>query len=408
MRFLFAWQHADPATRLEGPRGLLEVLRQLQGYEAPAVAWEREILPARLQSYDPAWLDALCLSGEVVWARLAPPPLAVPEDGRPRPRAGLVRHSPIAFLLRQDAEEWMRLGARPEVTPEQLSTAAWAVLRSLRLRGASFLQDLVGRTGLLPEHVERGLGELVAWGLVTADAFSGLRALLSTRARRLRHPLRRGPRARVVGCQAAGRWSLLREPEPDGSRLVPDEAGGTTAAGSGGAPDGLEPARAREDAVERVARQLLARHGVVVRRALEREPLLPPWRELLRVLRRLEMRGEIRGGRFLQGASGEQFGLPEAVELLRSIRRREPVGEPVAVNGGDPLNLTGIVTPGARVAAAPFNRIAYRGGVPVALKEGKEVRFLREIDDPRETAALHAALRVRPGAPRGFEPATLL
>jgi ATP-dependent Lhr-like helicase len=364
MRFLFRWQHAAPGARLNGPRGLLEVIGRLQGWQAPAAAWERDLLPARLESYDPAWLDSLCLSGEIVWGRLAAPAPA-PDVLAPRPRTGPVRTSPVAFLLREHAAAWLRAAPAAEPPPEALSQEAWEVLRALERRGASFLQDLVGRTGLLPSHVERGLGELVSWGLVTADGFSGLRALVSpagARARRAR-PARGVRLRRATGTQASGRWSLLREAPAD-------------APGGGSAADGGRAALEREETVERLARQFLARYGVVVRRVLEREPLLPPWREVLRVLRRLEMRGEIRGGRFLQGAPGEQFALPEAVELLRAVRRAEPDGTLVVLNGADPLNQTGIVTPGERIAATAANRVVWRDGVPVGARDGGVVRRL--------------------------------
>jgi ATP-dependent Lhr-like helicase len=426
MRFLFAWQHAQPESRLEGSRGLLEVLGQLQGYEAPAVAWERDILPARVRGYEPAWLDELCLSGEIAWCRLVPPAPAVTTDGRGRPRSGPVRHSPVAFFLRREAHDWMALAPVPQANGEGLSAAGWAVLRCLKWRGASFVQDLVSRTGLPLAEVERGLGELVAWGLVTSDAFSGLRALLSARgviSRRGRHRGRRP--SRRVSAQAAGRWSLVRETKeplespsdvldarPTGTAGVSAEStdvfsASTTVTASQKA---AEVERLREESVERLARQLLARYGIVVRRVLDREPVLPPWRELLRALRRLEMRGEIRGGRFLQGAAGEQFALPEAVELLRSIRRRDAGPDVLTLSGGDPLNLTGVVTPGTRIPAAPFNRIAYRAGIPLAAKEGRELRMLRELNDPDEVATLQAALRGRSPeeATAASEAATLL
>jgi ATP-dependent Lhr-like helicase len=430
MRFLLAWQHVHPARRLEGPRGLLEALRQLQGFEAPALAWEREILPARLREYDPAWLDALCLSGEVTWGRLVPPaPPAMGDGGRSRPRSGPIRSSPIAFLMREDLATWMSLTPAPRVNGERLSHAGWEVYRALGLRGASFLQELVARTNLLPSQVERGLAELVSWGMVTADGVSGLRALLLPDHKRggrqggARSDARSARRLRrAVGNQAAGRWSLLREPavEEEGAGLTNGdplrEAGGHTAdlrtAAGGRAPDPREAASGRaeeerEAAVEALARQLLARYGIVVRRVLEREPLLPPWRELLRVLRRLEMRGEIRGGRFLQSAAGEQFALPEAVELLRSLRRGDADQTPVPVNGGDPLNLAGIVTAGERVPALPWNRVLYRGGVPVAVKEGKELRHLVALGTEAERREVHALLtRVRAlGSPPGADPA---
>ncbi|MFN2432215.1 MAG: DEAD/DEAH box helicase [Gemmatimonadota bacterium] len=398
MRFLFAWQHATSGSRLEGPRGVREVLAQLQGFQAPAVAWERDILPARVPDYDPAWLDALCLSGEVTWARLVPAPPAARDAGRPRARSGLVRASPLAFALREDLESWLRLAPAPPVGAESLSEGGWRVFRALHARGASFLQELAGRTGLGSEDVHRALAELVAWGLVASDGVAGLRALLAPPAPR---PGRRGFRtrrgARRSGtAQVAGRWSLVREPEA---------APGTPPPLPPGSEERPRAAEEREAAIERLARQLLARYGVLVRPLLEREPLPAPWRELLRVLRRLEMRGEVRGGRFVQGIGGEQFALPEALERLRATRRSAPDGATTVVAAGDPLNQAGILTPGERVAALPWRRVLYRDGVPLAAREGTRFRDLRTADaaSGREAVAadeLEALLARRGGAMR--------
>ncbi len=274
----------------------------------------------------------------------------------------------------------MALAPVPVANGERLSGEGWEVFRSLRRRGASFAQELVARTGLSPARVERGLAELVSWGLVTSDGMAGLRVLLAPARRAARARGSRGRRLRAaVGAQAPGRWSLLRAEE----QQEEEEVGARQAAedGLGRRPQAAEQER-REVRVERLARQLLARYGIVVRGALEREPLLPPWREMLRVLRRLEMRGEIRGGRFLAGASGEQFALPEALDLLRAVRRQPPEGGTVVLSAGDPLNLSGIVTPGERVPSLPWNHVLYRDGVPVAVRERGVARPL----DPRIAA----------------------
>jgi ATP-dependent Lhr-like helicase len=372
MRFLFAWHGVGSGVPADGPRGLLAVLDRLQGFEAPAVSWERDILPSRLGAYDPGWLDLACLGGHVVWGRLLPPsPTADPE----RPRTGPVRNTPLAFFDREDLDAWMELAPWPQLQEERLSHEARQVLSSLRGRGPAFLQDLVRRTELLPAQVERGLGELLAWGLVTADGVEALRTLLLPEHRRRRRPVPRpGRQPRYTGAAVAGRWSLLRGSGE--ARIVP--------AGT-----------AREDLVERFARQLLARYGVVGRRILAREAPLAPWRELLRVLWRLEMRGEVRGGRFVQGMAGEQFALPEAVEKLRAIRRKEPDGRLLAVSAGDPLNLAGILTPGERVAALPGNRVVYKDGVPVAVKEGRATRALRDPASEAERREVERLLVVR-------------
>jgi len=255
---------------------------------------------------------------------------------------------------------------QPDPASLPLSHSARAVLEALDQRGASFFGDLVNATGLLRTEVEKGLGELVAWGLVSSDSFAGLRALLvpSDRRRPIGGFRRRGHIA-PFGVETAGRWSRVRVAAP-----LPEEA-----------------------VAEAVAWQLLRRYGVVFRRLVTRETLLTPWRDILRVYRRLEARGEIRGGRFVGGFSGEQYALPEAVGLLRSVRREEPRGELVAVSGADPLNLVGIVTPGDVVAGVATNRILYRDGIPVALKEGagSGERYLAEVT-PDERERLKSAL----------------
>ena len=221
---------------------------------------------------------------------------------------------------------------------------------------------MVTATGLLRTEVEKGLSELVAWGLVTSDSFAGLRALLIPSEKR--RPMggfgRRKGRTAPFGIETAGRWVAVGQ---SGGR-----ANGTT-------HPGREPEQAPDDVIEAVARQLLRRYGVVFRRLLEREAALPPWRDLLRVYRRLEARGELRGGRFVAGFSGEQYALPEAVGMLRS-RRGMSDGELVSLSAADPLNLVGIILPGRGVPALAGNRILFRDGVPVAVAEGRETRLL--------------------------------
>ena len=357
MRFLLKWQRAAPDARAEGPEGLAAVLELLDGYEVPAGAWEADVLPARLGEYDPLWLDGLCLSGEIAWGRLS---AAAPSNGGHK--SGPIRTTPIALFRRERGAVWQAMTAQPDPAHLPLSHSARAVLDALDQRGASFFGDLVNATGLLRTEVEKGLGELVAWGLVTSDSFAGLRALLVPSDRR--RPIggggfRRRGRVAPFGVETAGRWSRVRGPAP-----LPEEA-----------------------VAEAVAWQLLRRYGVVFRRLVTRETLLTPWRDILRVYRRLEARGEVRGGRFVGGFSGEQYALPEAVGLLRSVRREEPRGELVALSGADPLNLVGIVTPGDVLTGVATNRILYRDGIPVAIKEGagSGERYLVEVTpDERE------------------------
>ena len=325
VRFLLRWQHAAPGARLHGARGVAEVIGQLQGFHAAAGAWEREILPARVTGYEPGLLDALCLSGEVAWGRLA---VATEAGGAPRRRAAPTRHAPVTLALRTDLP-WLL--SAPHGDPPPLGASARALVDLLARCGACFLPDLAAMTGRLPGEVEGALWELVSAGLVTCDGFAGLRALLDPPPRH--RPRRPG--------QGGGRWALLRPPRPEGAAT---------------APSALEP----------VARQLLARWGVVFRDLLGREPLAPPWRELLPVYRALEARGEIRGGRFVAGLSGEQYALPAAVEALRAVRRAPGGRERVELSGADPLNLVGGVLPGAKVPATLSTRIAFVDGVPVA------------------------------------------
>src|SRR5256712_3370055 len=363
LRFLFRWQRVAEGSRAEGPEGLPAVLDLLDGYEVAAGAWESDVLPARLEQYDPLWLDGLCLSGEIAWGRVS---AAGPSNGH---KSGPIRTTPIALFSRELGAVWRSLRTQPEPAPLAPSHSARAVLEALDARGASFFGDLVNATGLLRTAVEQGLAELVAWGLVTSDSFAGLRALLVPSDRR--RPLggatlrRRGGAASPFGGQTG--WGRVRE--------------------------GPCSPSAEEQVAEAVAWQLLRRYGVVFRRLVQRESLLVPWRDVLRVYRRLEARGEIRGGRFVSGFSGEQYALPEAVGSLRAVRREESSGELVAVSGADPLNLVGIITPGETVAALMTNRILFRDGVPIDLKEGegRGETFLAHVS-PEEREALRTAL----------------
>jgi ATP-dependent helicase Lhr and Lhr-like helicase len=357
LRFLFAWQRVTPDTRMEGPDALEVLVRQLEGFEAPAGAWETEILPARLDGYDPAWLDEQCLAGRIAWVRLNPR-IVRPNGGERNPTP--VRTTPITLLARRHTGLWASLSsAENNVRP---STRAQAVADFIRQYGASFFEELVEGTGLLRPQVEEALAELVALGVVASDSFGGLRALL-------RKPLAgRRRRAAVFGMEGAGRWALAR-------RLLP------------------QPEQ-RPEALEHLACTLLSRYGVVFWRLIEREASwLPPWRDLLRVYRRLEARGEIRGGRFVAGFSGEQFALPEAVGMLREIRRKPLTGDWVSLSGADPLNLAGILTPGPKLAALTGNRLLYRDGLPVALLAGGEVQFIETLDNPTQWEAQKALLR---------------
>ncbi len=355
MRFLLDWQGVTRAPKPEGTESLAAVIAQLEGYEMPAAAWEGDILPARLNEYDPHWLDSLCLSGRALWARLTPAKSA---------GAAPVRTTPIALVTRKNWSLWNALAAAPH-EELQLSHGARAMYDYFREHGASFFDDLVSGTKLLRSQAETALGELVSAGLVNADSFSGLRALLipSDKKRQL---VARRRRVALFGLEDAGRWSLIRK-----GHKTEDAA-----------------------ALEQVAEILLRRYGVVFRRVLEREAdWLPPWHALLRVFRRLEAQGKIRGGRFVAGMAGEQYALPDAVASLRAIRKQAPKGDFVSLSAADPLNLTGIITPGERVPALAKNRVLYRDGVPVAIHSGGESNFIVAMEPGREWEARQALLR---------------
>ncbi len=393
VRFLLRWQHLAPGTQLHGADGLLQILEQLQGWEISGAALEREVVARRVASYDPELLDRLCLSGEVMWGRLSPHPAfespasirsaAAGARGRPpgapagavggrsatpqarrrtagaRPaRVRPTRVAPVTLFLRADADWLLASAGRGGVGADDaaLSHPAREVRDALASRGASFLPELVRATGRLPSEVEDGLWELVAAGLVSADGYDNLRALVDPKRRRGEG---RGRAARPR--HAAGRWALLATGEPaapdpgtaatDARPRAPDARRGGTAAGSRSSDADEEARRRYDEQVARFAGQLLDRWGVVCRDLAARETLAPPWRELLRVLRRMEARGEIRGGRFVAGVVGEQFARPDAVELLRIVRREDAPPGPVRVSAADPLNLTGVLLPGPRVSA---------------------------------------------------------
>ena len=356
VRFSLRWQHLAPGTLLHGTDGLLQILRQLQGYEISGASLEREVLARRVSRYDPEMLDRLCLSGAVMWGRLSPhpafesPPSVTTQptlrqshtaDGetpgatvtRPK-RVRPTRVAPVTVFLREDADWLLECAGRRDTVrdPRALSHPAREVLDALTTRGASFLAELVRATGRLASEVEDGLWELVAAGLVTADGFDNLRALVDPKRRRGEG---RGRAARPR--HAAGRWALLDETDPS------QPAGDTVA-------DAAAQTR-HDEVVARFASLMLDRWGVVFRDLLARETLAPKWRELLAAFRRMEARGEIRGGRFVAGFVGEQFARPDAVELLRVVRREGPLGQSLSVPAADPLNLTGIVLPGPRISA---------------------------------------------------------
>ncbi|MEX2430542.1 MAG: helicase-related protein, partial [Dehalococcoidia bacterium] len=413
-RFLLEWQHVTPGSRVSGEAGLLEVVEQLQGFEAAAAVWEKDLLPSRVKDFSPAMLDALCFSGDLAWGRFARRGNGV------LPAAGLSRNGPVSIALRDDVP-WL-LDAPPDGSPDdemRFTGAAADVLDYLQANGASFFPDIASGTRRLPSEVEDGLWVLVAAGRVTADGFGALRGLVSGLTKRVQRQSRFARRGRTGASSGRGgsRWALLgnapslrpaasdapsvrpaaveapsvrpevlegRDRAPNPPSVIPDGVPMAQPEGPFGQVRGLatpvgaqdklrggtspEGPPSLDDVTEARAAQLLRRYGVVTRELLAREPLAAAvggWRLLVRAYRRAEARGEVRGGRFIAGLVGEQFALPEAVDALRTVHRREPQGGVTRVSACDPLNLAGILTPGPRVPASPGNELIYRDGTPV-------------------------------------------
>ena len=357
MRFLADWQHLSATTRMQGREALATVVEQLEGFQAAAAAWEADLLPARLKDYSGTWLDELCRSGRIVWTRLA---------GRLRASGGPVRGTPIVLLPRRQLPTWYALAS--DAPAPELSSRAQRVLECLNAQGALFFDELQHDAHLLRSELEDALGELVAVGLVNADSFAGLRALLAPASKRSRTARRSRGGAFIGGMDDAGRWALVRK--------------------SGAGEEEARTPAFDAEALEHIARVLLRRYGVVCWRLLAREAdWLPPWRDLLRVYHRLEARGEIRGGRFVEAVAGEQFALPEALGLLREVRKRPLAGEMLAVSAVDPFNQLGTLLPGARVPALAANRILFRDGLPVAVLAAGKPQWLVELDEDAQREA---------------------
>jgi ATP-dependent Lhr-like helicase len=329
------------AVRLEGPQAVENILDQLEGFEAPAGAWEGDIFPSRVKDYDYLWLDVHCLSGNFMWGRFANKTLA----------KNPVKSTPLAFIRRTHMELWKTL--RRPVASETLDSKNFRVWEYLKNRGASFFNQIVSDLKMLKVEVEESLAELVSYGLITSDSFNGLRALLVPGKFKITHSRRR--KHNVFSIEEAGRWSIIEREQP------------------------LPTILSQEETIE-IAKVLLRRYGVVFRKLVDREKSLPPWRDLVRVFRLLEARGQIRGGRFVTGVWGEQFALKEALTKLRSTSKKPCKNELISISAADPLNLTGIITPEGRVSAMINNRILYLDGEPVAVKNGKEIEFIKTPD----------------------------
>ncbi len=364
MRFLFAWQSLE-GTRGEGEAAVAAVLRKLEGFPVPAAAWEQSVLADRVAFYTPQDLDALYNSGRFIWLRTSGSKTA----------QSTIKSTPVMLLPRETANHWLRNGLKENIA-DSLSAYAQAVYQCLQQRGAVFFMDIVQLTGLLRTQVEQALAELAAKGLAHSDGYSGLRALITPPSQRMSFA-RRGRASNIAGeFDRAGRWSLINY---NSGEVSHEESGWFTTPYA---------------TLEHMASVFLRRYGVVFRKLLQREPLAPPWRELLYVYRRMEARGEIRGGRFVAGHSGEQFALPEAVGLLRNQRRNG--GEQwVTLSGADPLNLSGIIMPGMRIPAAHKNRLLFRNGVLIGWLLGKELHLEPSLNEQQQFEARTRLLQKR-------------
>ncbi|HEU0305793.1 MAG TPA: ATP-dependent DNA helicase, partial [Lysobacter sp.] len=380
MRFLFDWQRVSKGARVSGPEALAGVLAQLEGFEAPAAAWEGELLPARVNDYSISWLDDLCTAGRVAWTRLR----GASSEAGGSARAAPVRATPIVLLPRRHLPQWTPLTADSLDDGPALSSRAQRVADYLKEHGASFFDELVAGAHLLQTELEDALAELVARGRVTCDSYAGLRALLVPQSKRPHAFGRRGRRTALLGIEDAGRWTLTRR---------------TPARPAEGADAQKQKAAAHAESIEHIARTLLRRYGVVSWRLLEREaPWLPAWRDLLRVYHRLEARGEIRGGRFIAGLAGEQFALPEAITVMRQVRKRAPDGSNpnegwLALSALDPLNLVGTVVAGAKVPRQLGARVLWRDGLPVATLVAGEIQWLVELPVAEQRTAHKVLMR---------------
>jgi len=366
VRFLFEWQHVATSSRVSGPEALPAVLAQLEGFEAPASLWEAEVLPARVKDYASSWLDDLCTSGRSMWTRLRPLASGTQGGGR-----SSLRTTPILLLPRRAAPTWSRL-ASAAADDESLGGRAQRVFDFLEANGASFFDEIADGSRLLRAELEDALAELVVRGRANCDSYAGLRALLVPAAKRATAASRSRRRVALFGIEDAGRWNVIRAPHPSADGKVAAEA------------------------VEHVARTLLRRYGVVCFQLLEREAAwLPPWRELVRVYRRLEARGEIRGGRFIAGVTGEQFALPDAIATMRAVRRQPTDDTMICLSASDPANLVGTVLAGPKVPRVAGSRVLYRDGLAIGTSIGGQIELLVPLD-PAQTRAATRALALDP------------
>ncbi|MEE9444040.1 MAG: DEAD/DEAH box helicase [Cocleimonas sp.] len=330
MSFLFDWQGL--LEKREGTESLAKVLEQMEGYSVSASAWQDGIIKSRIDLFSSDMLDSLCTSGRISWLRLNV------VDSKDKTKKSPVSNTPIALIQRRNLSTWKRIAAPPK--NYNLGAYAQKIVNTLQDKGALFFSDIVYETGILRTQVEDALGELVNWGLITSDGYIGLKALITPSAKRPKYKSRR--RHAISPFDNAGRWSLIEQQNEKADESL------------------------SEDNMEFIATNLLNRYGLVFKIMLERESNLPPWRDLLRVYWRMEARGEIRGGRFVDGVSGEQFALPEALTLLRKIPKREASEKIISISSADPLNLVGIILPNDKIPVSPLTQILFKYGSQIS------------------------------------------
>ncbi len=377
MRFLFAWH--GMTERPEGEEAIVAALDKLEGFAIPAAAWESDILPTRIKDYMTNALDHLCTTGRIVWARFNPAKSKQKEETSRSNRVGILRNTPITLLDRHNVDYWRPQNKQSE-SEVKLSSNATTVLNVLKEQGASFFIDIVKASGLLRTHAEEALAELAAVGLVTSDSYAGLRALITPANKKPGFAPRRRRRSIASGrsIDDAGRWSII--PAPDA--IEEDEKS-------------CSWIRTDWETLNHIAYILLKRYGVVFHKVLEREQNLPPWRELLYAWRRMEARGEIRGGRFVEGFSGEQFALPDAIASLRKHRNNDHDSPPIVISATDPLNLVGIIVPGERVTSIYTNRILFKNGLPTAKQLNGEIHYFGFMSPHAQWEINHLLTRKR-------------
>lgn len=369
--FLLRHQHLVPGLRRQGTDGLFEAIAQLQGTDLPAAAWEESLLPGRVEGYQPGWLDELCLTGEIGWGRLVPVIKKNPRKSTGRPMASVTRAVPVSITLREDLP-WLARKS-PERSHESLSPPAVDVLELLQAQGALFARDILQHTTLLPTQLDDLLGELVAQGWLTADGFAGLRKLTETQQARIDSRRRPSLQRKRQSTTNIGRWTLFQ-------------------------PHAGETELSHEEFVEQWAWQLIRRWGIVFRDLVLREALAPAWWELLKVYRRLEARGELRGGRFVKGVGGEQFATGETIRELRNLKEFNAAPELTVLSGADPVNLTGILGTAARIPALAGNRVAYLNGHVVGWKKSDE-HWIADNLETRTRQAVAIGLGLTRGLP---------